>query len=74
MYPRSIDNALEGRDWIAGDFSIADIAIVPWIGALDFYEGKERVEYDRFERVHAYVERFMARPGVQRGAKVCAFS
>jgi len=68
-----MDRALEGRDWIAGDFSIADIALVPWVGALDFYEGKDRVEYHRFERVDAWVQRFVARPAVQRGMQVCGF-
>jgi GST-like protein len=32
-----VEGALEGRDWIAGEFSIADIALAPWLGALDFY-------------------------------------
>lgn len=64
-----LEDNLDG-DWIAGDYSIADIALVPWIKALDFYEGKEFVEYDRFEKVQAWVERFEARPAVQRGLKV----
>jgi GST-like protein len=65
-----IEGRLDGRDWLVDDFSIADIATVPWIQALDFYEGKARVEYDRFERVQAWVERFAARPAVQRGRVV----
>ena len=32
-----LDKALEGRDWIAGEYSIADIAIGPWLrGLRDF--------------------------------------
>lgn len=68
-----IDRRLEGRDWLVDEFSIADIATVPWINALDFYEGKDAVGYSEFTNVHAWVERFMARPGVQRGVKVTGF-
>jgi len=28
-----LDGALEGNDWIAGDYSIADMAIGPWLNA-----------------------------------------
>ena len=65
-----LDRHLADREYLAGDFSIADIATVPWMNALDFYEGKPAVEYDTFKNVVAWVERFMARPGVQRGLEV----
>jgi GST-like protein len=35
-----LEGALEGRDWIAGEYSIADIALAPWVGALEFYEAR----------------------------------
>ncbi|WP_375260109.1 glutathione S-transferase family protein, partial [Citreimonas sp.] len=35
-----LDTALQGRDWIAGEYSIADMAIAPWLNALNFYETK----------------------------------
>lgn len=63
----------DGRDYLVGDFSIADIATVPWINALDFYEGKDAVGYADFGHVQAWVERFNARPAVQRGVAVCGF-
>lgn len=66
-----IDRQLEGRDWIAGDYSIADMAIVPWIRALRvFYEAEKEVGLDGFANVARYVERFEARPAVQRGLEV----
>lgn len=68
-----MDKQLKGKTWIAGEYSIADIALVPWINALDFYEGKDFVEYDSFENVKAWVERFNARDAVKRGVKVCGF-
>ena len=67
-----LDKQLEGREWITGTYSIADIAIAPWINALDFYGAKEVVGYDDLKNVPAYVERFFARPAVERGKSIPA--
>lgn len=56
------DAALDGREWIAGDYSIADMAIAPWINALEFYEARDMVGYHDLQNVPAYVDRFWARP------------
>jgi GST-like protein len=63
----------DGREYLAGDFSIADIANVPWVNSLEYYEGRDFVGYSDFPHVHAWVERFMARPAVQRGLLVTGF-
>ena len=60
----------DGRDWVTGEYSIADIAIAPWLGALDFYGAKDLVGWDDHENTVAYVERFSARPAVQRGRNI----
>ena len=65
-----VDKQLEGKDWITGEFSIADIAIAPWLNALDFYGAKEVTGYNDLKNVPAYVERFMARPAVQKGKAI----
>ncbi len=65
-----LDGALEGRDWITGEFSIADIAICPWLRAFDFYEARELVGLDSHKNVTAYLDRFLARPAVQRGLNI----
>jgi len=65
-----LDSALEGQDWIAGDFSIADMAIAPWLGALEFYGAKGHVGFDALKNVPAYVDRFMARPAVQKARNI----
>lgn len=62
-----LEGELEGRDWIAGDYSIADIAIAPWLDALEFYGAKDTVGYNDLKNVPAYVDRFMARPAVKKG-------
>ncbi|MFN3937746.1 MAG: glutathione S-transferase N-terminal domain-containing protein [Gemmobacter sp.] len=65
---RVLDGRLEGREWVAGTFSIADIALAPWVRTLrDFYKAGDIVGYDRLTHVPAWVDRFLARPAVQRG-------
>ena len=65
-----VEGALEGQDWIAGDFSIADIALAPWLNALDFYGAKEVTGYNDLTNVPAYVKRFYDRPAVQKGKSI----
>ena len=68
-----MERQLAGRDWIAGDYSIADIALCPWLRTLrDFYGAREEVGFDGFTNVSAWLDRFLARPAVQRGLKVPA--
>lgn len=62
-----LDKHLEGRDWVAGDYSIADIAIAPWLRALDFYGAKEAVGWENYKNLAAYLDRFTARPAVKIG-------
>ncbi|WP_375229138.1 glutathione S-transferase family protein [Roseobacter sp. S98] len=65
-----LDRELEGKEWIAGEYSIADIAIAPWINALDFYGAKEAVGYEDFANVVAYRDRFYARPAVDKAKNI----
>ncbi|WP_299348447.1 glutathione S-transferase N-terminal domain-containing protein [uncultured Shimia sp.] len=65
-----MEKQLEGQDWIAGEYSIADIALAPWIGALDFYGATEVVGLNGMPNILAYLERFRARPAVQKGMDV----
>lgn len=63
-----LDGTLEGKEWICGPYTIADIAIAPWLRALrDVYKATDLVGWDRLKNVPAYLERFLARPAVQRG-------
>ncbi|MEM1074856.1 MAG: glutathione S-transferase N-terminal domain-containing protein [Pseudomonadota bacterium] len=65
-----VDGVLEGKEWIAGDFSIADIALAPWLNALEFYGAKDAVGYSDHLNVASYVERFFARPAVQKARNI----
>ncbi|MDW3223192.1 MAG: glutathione S-transferase N-terminal domain-containing protein [Paracoccaceae bacterium] len=65
-----LDGVLDGKTWIAGEYSIADIAIAPWLRALDFYGAKEAVGFADYKNVAAYLERFLTRPAVEKGLQI----
>jgi len=63
-----LDGALAGKDWIVGDYSIADIAICPWLRTLrDYYQAADIAGWQQLTNVPTYLDRFLARPAVQRG-------
>ncbi|VXC47922.1 Glutathione S-transferase [Pseudomonas sp. 8AS] len=67
-----LDQRLQGREWVMGDaYSIADIAIFPWVrNLIGFYGAGELVEFERFANVQRVLERFLARPAVVRGLTI----
>ena len=66
-----LDRQLDGRDWITGGFSIADIATATWVRALEVnYDALEETGRNGFRNVMAWYDRFFARPAVQRGLLV----
>ncbi len=69
-----LNTQLEGQEWIAGSYSIADIAIVPWLRGLDYYGVKELLGWSDFANLQPYVDRFLDRPAVQRGLVIPAVS
>lgn len=70
---RVLDGQLAGGGWVAGDYSIADIAIGPWLRTLrDYYKAAEIVGWADLRHVPAYLDRFLARPAVQRGLAIPA--
>jgi GST-like protein len=67
-----LDGRLAGRQWIMGnDYSIADIAVFPWVRNLaGFYGAGEIVGFDDFREVRRVLDAFAARPAVQRGLAI----
>ena len=65
-----VEKQLEGQDWIAGQYSIADMAIAPWLNALEYYGTKDAVGYADLKNVPAYVDRFFARPAVEKARRI----
>ena len=62
-----LEKHMEGRDWVTGSYSIADIAIAPWLRALDFYGARDVVGWADHKNLVAYLDRFLDRPAVQKG-------
>ena len=65
-----LNTELDGKDWIVGEYSIADIAIAPWLAALDFYGAQETVGWDDHTNLVRYLERFLERPAVVKGRQI----
>ncbi len=57
-----LDRQLAGRQYIAGRYSIADIASYPWARSWQ----KQGQDITQFPNVVAWMERMQARPAVQR--------
>jgi GSH-dependent disulfide-bond oxidoreductase len=67
-----LDRHLARRDWMMGaDYTIADIAIFPWVNVLNtFYGAGELVGMKDFTQVNRVLEVFLARPAVVRGLNI----
>ncbi|MCJ9428630.1 glutathione S-transferase N-terminal domain-containing protein [Kordiimonas marina] len=63
-----LEKRLEGRDYIVDEYSIADIAIFPWVNCLEeFYGVVEQVDLYSFGNVEAWRARCNARPATIKG-------
>jgi GST-like protein len=67
-----LNQRMTGRDWImGGEYTIADIAIWPWVRALvGFYEAGELVGYADFPEVDRALKAFLNRPAVAKGLTI----
>jgi GSH-dependent disulfide-bond oxidoreductase len=67
-----LDKQLAQQQWMAGnDYSIADIAIFPWVrNLIGFYDAGEVVGFKDFPHVARALERFVQRPAVVRGLAI----
>jgi len=69
-----LDRQLANNRYIAGDdYTIADMAIVPWYGAVVknlAYEAAEFLEVHTYKNVVRWTDEFFDRPAVKRGAMV----
>jgi GST-like protein len=61
-----MDKRLENREFLAGRYSIADIACIGWASRAE----RHGHDLSRFPNVRRWLEIVMARPGVERGLKV----
>jgi GSH-dependent disulfide-bond oxidoreductase len=61
-----LDRQLGEKAFVAGEYSIADIAIWPWISRFEW----QQVDLSQFPNVKRWYEEIAARPAVQRGYHV----
>jgi len=61
-----LEQTLGQRDYLAGDYSIADIATYPWVGRHDGHN----VKLEEFPNVKRWFETISQRPAVKRGMAV----
>ena len=61
-----LNGRLEGREYLAGDVSIADFATLPWVFRHDWQE----VDLNEFPNVKRWYDTLMARPALARGMEL----
>lgn len=64
-----LNKQLEGRDFIAGEYSIADMACYPWT----LYFERQNVDLADYPTIRAWQERIKARPATERAYAQGAF-
>ena len=63
-----LEERLKGRDYLAGGYSVADIATYPWVARYEWH----RTDLNDFPHVKRWFDAISARPAVQRGMNVPA--
>lgn len=58
-----MERRLDGRDCLAGEYSVADMATYPWVKIAAVFNQ----DMGSFPRVQSWLDRIAARPAVQRG-------
>ena len=61
-----LNKQLEGREYIAGEYSIADIATWPWISRFEW----QQIDLDKYPNVKRWYVSIAGRPAVQKGYQV----
>lgn len=71
-----LDKQLGRREFVAGNsYSVADIAIFPWIVCLDKgYSGGDALTLPAYKNVTRWMDAIGKRPAVVRGMSVNGFS
>ncbi len=61
-----LDRRLADREFVVGEYTIADMAIWPWISRFEW----QQIDMDDFPNVKRWYKAIAARPAVQRGYQV----
>jgi GST-like protein len=63
-----MDRQLAVDEYLAGDYSIADIAVLPWVAPK--VRQLHQIDVNEFPNVMRWIDRMMERPAVQRGMQL----
>ena len=63
---RVLEQELSKKEFLAGEYSIADIATYPWVGRHDIHQ----VKLEDFPNVKRWFDKISARPAVQKGMEI----
>src|SRR4051812_15830102 len=64
-----LEKQLEGKEYVCGEYTIADMAIFPWArGVKNFYNKFDDMGENK--NIRAWMDRIEARPAVQKGLLV----
>ena len=61
-----LDKQLVGQDYVTGEYSIADMAIFPWLLRHDW----QQITLEDYPEVSKYIDRLNARPAVQKALAI----
>ena len=63
---RILDKRLEDREFVAGDYSIADMAIMPWARSPE----RQGIDLSEFPHLSRWREALLARPAVAKAVRI----
>lgn len=61
-----LESRLDSRDYVVGDYSIADIAIWPWVAGFPMHQ----IDFETFPNVRRWYQAIANRRAVQRGWRI----
>ena len=61
-----LNRRLADHPFVAGDYSVADMAIYPWAARFEWHH----VDLEKYPNVHRWFTELSARAAVERGMKV----
>lgn len=61
-----VELGLEKKDYIAGDYSIADISLFTWMRKPDFYD----LSFENYPKIEKWIEKIAGRPAVKLAMSV----
>ena len=66
-----LDKNLIGQDFVAGgEYTIADMAIWPWLKGIGFYGGEDILELEKFTNVTRYLSLHAGRPASKKAVNI----